>query len=104
MAREESFHDGLESNVVFRTRKAMSFVRKDDVNDRDALLGHRRDDLIALGHFAAYVVRAVTDKHRLRDLAGPMQRRTCLEKRNTLFRSRIANAPAFLFVERRPIR
>src|SRR5437016_11709072 len=103
MAREESFHDGLESDVVFRARKAMSFVRKDDVNDRDALLGHRRDDLVALGHFAAYVVRAMADKHRLCDLAGPMQRRARLEKRNALFRSRIANAPALNFVDRRPI-
>ena len=89
------FDDGAEGETVLRPREAVAFVGEHDVDDRNVLLRHRRDDLIALGHFAAHVVGAVSDQHRLLDVAGTMQRRARPQERDAVRRARIADAMEF---------
>src|SRR3989442_636527 len=100
MAGEERLHDGLEGDIVLGPRESMSLVGIDDIDYRNALLSHRCDDLVALGHPAAHIVGAVADQHRLRDVAGPVQRGARLEQREALRSAGIANAAALLLVER----
>ncbi len=82
MVGEERLHDGFEGYVVFRPRETVSLVGIDDIDHRNVLFRHRGDNLVAPGHLAAHVVGTVTDQYRLRDVAGPVQRRARPEQRN----------------------
>src|SRR3982074_1193530 len=103
MAGEERLGDGVEGDAVLGPYEAVALVRKYDVGHWDALRGHGRDDLVALGNLATHVIGTVADQHGLGDVAGPVQRRAGLEQGPAVRRARIADAATLLLVERGPV-
>ena len=65
----EELEGGLVAGeLVFLFAEAVAFVVEDDVLDRDVILFHRGDDVVALGFDDARVVGALKDEKGLNSL------------------------------------
>ena len=80
MRREERFDDGFEGAAIFGPAEAVTFVRIIEIGHGDAVLLHRRDDLLGLRGFDAYVVGALADQQRPHDTVDAIERRTPLQE------------------------
>lgn len=74
MLSEERLCNCPECNIIFRARKPMTFIGKQDVRDWDLGTLHRMNDLIALGLFDTGVVGSLADEERSFDLVHSVDR------------------------------
>src|SRR5690606_6085309 len=101
--RDEGLANSAECLPVLRTGKAVAFVGEEDVNNRDVLTFHCRDDLIAFSLLDARVVSALPNKEGILDQIDVVQRRGCFEDGSSLLCTRVPYPACKLLKERSPI-
>ncbi len=67
VASQKGFTDSEEAEVVFRPRKAMSFIRIKHVGNRNFLLAHSFHNLVRLSLLDPWVVGTLPNKKGLAD-------------------------------------
>src|SRR5262249_15098250 len=101
---QELFARGAHRQIVHGTGKAVAFVRRDDVFDREVAFAQRHHNLIRLGLLDARIVRALYHEQRRFDLVRRIERRLANQPRLAFRRRGVAHSLGEDFAERFPVR
>ena len=80
MLSKKSLGRSNEFETIFWLDEAMPFIGKEHIFILNTLLLHRLDDLFRLGLLGAWVICALHDKHRYRDLIDFVEGGTRVEE------------------------
>ena len=73
---KEAFGSSIEFAAIFRADKTVTFIWEHQVFDRQVILPHGLDDLVAFGLFNAWIIGALSDEEGALDAVGLKEGRT----------------------------